>query len=295
MKRLLFLLLAICIPIQTNQLLESTDERISYVCVVCQENISRAEVSLALLMAIYGEDPTFICDACRKKYKGKKGDQLKEDTLKETIGYRPQLGIVSAQEIDSGERTEFRRSPWVQDILLSQYHKKNRLAVVTPSGYRIVAQRKGKHPLFFVQAPLNSGYKICKLPTASYADEETGKKVTITLPIEEMTPLATNKILITANFGSDESTLFYLYDPRANKFHRLRDGELVAEMEKCDKVLKDKAILNDFFKDLIEKQKAKESAKKQALKEEKKQKNTEVLDKFFDDLFAKVKVDKSVE
>lgn len=286
MKKLLFLLLAIYIPLQTNQLLESTDERISYVCAVCQENISRAEASLSLLMAIYGEDPTFICDACRKKYKGKKGDQFKEDTLKETIGYRPQLAIVSVQELDSGERTAFRRSPWVQDILLNQYHKNNRLAVVTPSGYRIVAQRKGKHPLFFVQAPRSSGYKLCKLPTVFYDDEESGEKVTVTLPIEEMTPLATNKILITATFGSDESSLFYLYDPRANKFHRLRDGELLAEMEACDKALKDKEILNEFFKDLIEKQKAKEVAKKQALKEEKKQKNTEVLDKFFDDLFA---------
>ncbi len=67
MKRLLFLLLTMSLPIQTNHWLESTDERISYECVHCEEPLSRSEVSLALLTAIHQEPPTFICDKCRNK------------------------------------------------------------------------------------------------------------------------------------------------------------------------------------------------------------------------------------
>lgn len=278
MKKSLFLLLILCVPAQTHQLLESSDERISYVCSICQENISRAEASLALLMAVYGEPPTFICDSCRKKGKGKGDAQLE----KAAIGYRPALGIVSSRELDTGERDTFRRLPWVQDRLFAQYQKRNNIAVVTPSGYRVLAQRKGKYPIFFVKDPKSSGYRPCKFPTASFDDETTGKRVTVTLPVEEMTPLLTNKILITANFGSDESTLLYLYDPRANMFHRLRDGELVLEMEKCDKALEDRVLLRKFFDDLLAKQKTKKEAEKIARRKK-------ILDTFFNELLEKSK------
>lgn len=254
MKKSLFLLFIGFIPIQTQRpFLESFDERVSYVCAICQQNISRAEASRGLLMAVYGEPPTFICDACRKKEKGKGDDgQLKA----EATGYKPALGIVSARELDTGTRTVFRQFPEAQDFLFEQYQKRNRLAVVTPSGYRVLAQKNGKLPIFFLKGPKSLEYKPCKLPTASYVDQVTGKKVTVTLPVEEMTPLVTNKILITANFGSDECTLFYLYDPHANMFHRLRDGELIAEMEKCDKIIKNKAVLDKFFSELLAKQEA---------------------------------------
>lgn len=267
MKKLLFLFFFLNVPIQSHQLLESADERVSFTCVFCSKNLSTAEVSLALLIATHHESPRFICEKCRNQKRGKDG-QLK----KEAIGYKPALGIVNTEELDTGQRSVFRRSPQVQEILFEFYQKRNGIAVVTPLGYRVLAQRRGKVPIFFVKDPANKGYHACKLPTVSYTDKETGKTEIVGLPVDEMIPLVTGNILVTAFGQLEEGALFYRYSPSSNMFHRLKTGELLEEMEHCDKII----------------------AQKQKIAE-KKAKNKEILDRFFNALLAKAEVKKAGE
>lgn len=268
MKKLLFVLLLLNASIQTHPLLESADERVSYTCIFCSQNLSKTEVSLALLMAINSEAPRFICDKCRKQKRGKDG-QLK----KEAIGYEPPLGIVSGHELNSGQRNPFRQFLSVQEILFNEYQKKNTMAVVTPLLYRVLAQRRGKYPYFFLKGPEDKLYKLCKFPTVSYTDEETGTIEIIGLPVDEMIPLATGNILITAFGQLEEGALFYRYNPSLNRFHRLKTGELLEEIKQSDELVahakaqkaaekekKNKEILKKFFADLLAKEQAKKAA-----------------------------------
>lgn len=240
MCKLLILLLLGFLTIESKERLQSFDERVFYTCIRCKKDLTQAEASLALLMAVFGKDPIFLCNACRKVQKGKEEDQLKEAIE----GYRPHLAIVTGRELDGGYRSEIRQMPVVQDYLRKQHLKKERIAVVTPLGYRVIAQRHGKLPLLLVRSPLKKEYEL--------------KQIEIDLPVEEMTPLATNNILITTTQNADGSAFFYLYNPAKHFVRKLESGELLKEMEKCTQIVEGSKLLAQLVTEIQAKKQAKD-------------------------------------